>query len=144
MVFITKAGTGLGQYDLNITTGGSVVKRDNATVDPIETGDYKATWTLFAPLSWKPGNYTVGVGMSLPPLPFSSLFHVYAIHPLSPLFFLLPPLILCHMFNRHPLHLLPPSLSLCAAMCYGKCWSHVPHSEVYSSAKANFNISGSG
>jgi hypothetical protein len=91
MVFITKAGTGLGQYDLNITTGGSIVKRDNATVDPIETGDYKATWTLFAPLSWKPGNYTVGV-----------------------------------------------------AMCYGKCWSHVPHSEVYSSAKANFNISGSG
>jgi hypothetical protein len=91
MVFTTKAGTGLGQFDLNITTGGVAVERDNATVDPIKTGDYSAKWTLFAPLSWSPGNYTVGV-----------------------------------------------------ALCYGKCWSHVPHSEVYASGKANFNISGSG
>ena len=119
MVFTTKAGTGLGQFDLNITTGGVAVERDNATVDPIKTGDYSAKWTLFAPPSWSPGNYTVGVGTSLPsPLLFLILFLCY---PPSP-----PSLISCHMLDLHPPPSFPPlclSMQPCAmesvgAMCH--------------------------
>lgn len=65
MLFETKHGTGWGQFDLTITTGNKVVKEDDSTERPLDSGEWMATWRYPAEPDWTPGNYTATVCTSL-------------------------------------------------------------------------------
>ena len=67
MLFETKHGTGWGQFDLTITTGNKVVKKDDSTEQPLNSGEWMATWRYPAEPDWTPGNYTATVCASSPP-----------------------------------------------------------------------------